>query len=63
MIYQSVKYELVFLTQSSKASLIRETMSTIANGATFVYGLTGLQLKKFFRSRFEENGKKSQLLD
>jgi hypothetical protein len=30
------------LTQSSKASLIRETRSTIDSGATFVIGLTGL---------------------
>lgn len=34
------------LTQSSKASLMRETRSTIDRGATLVIGLTGLQDKK-----------------
>ena len=34
------------LTQSSNASLTRETKSTRLNGTTFVIGCTGLQDKK-----------------
>lgn len=42
------------LTQSSKASLIRETKSTKLRGTTFVTGLTGLHNQKLFKYKAQK---------